>query len=132
MIREGCFHTTEKRWDLLLDEAFEPLLGRLREDAYDRSRNEVIIHLIHERDAALADRCLLPLLDGLGDLGVDHRFEIVRALTPWLADRTGGAGPQALAALAVPSLSKPADPFYYIARAFHQFMEEMEQDQEES
>lgn len=126
VIREGRFYTTVTRWDLLLDEAFEPLLGRLREDANGSSRDEMIIHLIHERDAALADRCLLPLLDGLGGLGVDHRFEIVRALTPWLADRTGGAGPQALAALVVPSLSKRADPLYVIAREYHQLMKELE------
>ena len=61
------------------------------------------------RRPARPSLALPPLLDGLVDLGVDHHFEIVHALTPWLADRTDGAGPQALAALAVPSLSKRAD-----------------------
>ena len=87
VIREEIFWG-DSRWDLLPDESLESLLHRLWEDAYSSTRGEVIAHLLDDRDAALADRCLPPLLDGLGDLDGDHCIEIVTELTPWLADHT--------------------------------------------
>jgi hypothetical protein len=120
VIREGRFYTTEKRWSLLPDDVLGPLLLRLREDAYGWRRDELIAHLVEERDPALADRCLRPLLDGLSDLDADHCIETVHALTPWLADRSDGAVPRALAALPVPVPCRPANPLYRIERVLAQ------------
>jgi len=117
VIREGRFYTIESRWSLLPDDALGPLLLRLRNDAYGWSRNEIITHVVEERSPALADRCLRPLLDALPELDADHCLEIVRAMTPWLADRSDGAVPRALAALPVPVPRRPANPLYVIERA---------------
>jgi hypothetical protein len=122
VIRAGRFYTSETRWDLLPDDALGPLLFRLREDVYGWSRNEIIAHLIKERDPALADRCLRPLLDALSDFGADHCIEIVHALTPWLADRSDNAVPRALAAVPVPVPCRPADPLYVISRVIEDEM----------
>jgi hypothetical protein len=116
VIRKGRFYTIETRWNLLPDDALGPLLLRLREDAYGWSRNQIIAHLVKERDPALADRCLRPLLDGMSDLDADHCIEIVHAMTPWLADRSDNAVPRALAALPVPVPRRPANPLYVIER----------------
>jgi len=116
VIRAGRFYTSETRWDLLPDDALGPLLLRLREDVYGWSRNEIIAHLIEERDPTLAERCLRPLLDGLSDLDADHCIEIVHALTSWLADRSDNAVPRALAALPIPVPRRPANPLYVIQR----------------
>lgn len=120
VIREGRFYTVATRWDLLPDHALGPLLLRLREDPYGRGRNQIIAHLIEARDPALADRCLQPLLDGLGERAADHCLEIVHALTRWLADRSNGAVPQALAALLVPVPDREANPLYVIERVLAQ------------
>jgi hypothetical protein len=125
VIREGRFHTSEARWSLLPDDAFGPLLLRLRADAYGWSRNEIIAHLVEERAPALADRCLRPLLDGLSDLDADHCIETVHALTPWLANRSDGAVPRALAALPVPVPHRPANPLYVIERVIAQVEDEL-------
>jgi hypothetical protein len=120
VIREGRFYTTETRWSLLPDDALGPLLLRLREDAYGWSRDQLVAHLVEERDPALADRSLQPLLDGLRALDADHCIETVHALTPWLADRSDGAVPRALAALPVPVPCRPANPLYRIERVVAQ------------
>jgi hypothetical protein len=124
VIRDGRFLTSERRWSLLPDDALGPLLLRLREDAYGWSRNEIIAHLVEERDPALADRCLRPLLDGLNDLDADHCIETVHALTPWLADRSDNTVPRALAALPVPVPRRPANPLYVIERVLAQVDDE--------
>jgi hypothetical protein len=126
VIRKGQFYTSETRWSLLPDDALGPLLLRLRKDAYGWSRNQFIAHLVKERDPALADRCLRPLLDGLSDLEADHCIETVHALTPWLADRSDGAVPRALAALPVPVPCRPANPLYVIERLLAQVEDELE------
>lgn len=125
VIRKGRFYTIETRWSLLPDDALGPLLLRLREDAYGWSRNQIIAHLVEERDPALADRCLRPLLDGLSDLDADHCIETVHALTPWLADRSDDAVPRALAALPVPVPCRPANPLYVIERLLAQVDDEL-------
>jgi hypothetical protein len=118
VIREARFYTVETRWDLLPDDALGPLLLRLRVDPYGWSRGQLVTHLVEGRDPALADRCLQPLLDRLHDLDADHCIETVHALTPWLADRSDGAVPRALAALPVPVPHRPPDPLYVIERQF--------------
>jgi hypothetical protein len=125
VIREGRFCTSETRWSLLPDDALGPLLLRLREDAYGWDRNQIIAHLVEERDPALADRCLRPLLDGLSELDADHCIETVHALTPWLADRSDDAVPRALAALPVPVPCRPANPLYVIERVLAQVEDEL-------
>lgn len=117
VIRAGRFYTVESRWGLLPDDALAPLLIRLRQDDSGWSRDEIITHLVEERDPALADRRLRPLLDGLSDLDADHCAETVHALTPWLADRSDGAVPRALAALPVPVPGRGASPIYRVERA---------------
>ena len=124
VIREGRFYTTEARWSLLPDDALGPLLLRLREDTYGWSRDDLIAHVFAERDPALADHCLRPLLDGLSALDADHCIETVHALTPWLADRSDGAVPRALGALPVPAPSRPANPDYVIERVLAQARDE--------
>lgn len=125
VIRKGQFYTSKTRWDLLPDDALGPLLLRQREDAYGWHRNEIIAHLVEERDPGLADRCLRPLLDGLSDLDADHCIETVHALTPWLADRSDNAVPRALAALPVPVPHRPANPLYVIERVLTQVEDEL-------
>jgi hypothetical protein len=125
VIRKGRFDTSETRWSLLPDDALGPLLLRLREDAYGWSRNQIIAHLVEERDPELADRCLRPLLDGLSDLDADPCIETVHALTPWLADRSDDAVPRALAALPVPVPRRPANPLYVIERLLAQVEDEL-------
>lgn len=121
VIRKGQFYTSETRWSLLPDDALGPLL-RPREDVYGLGRNQIIAHIVDERDPELADRCLRPLLDGLSDLDADHCIETVHALTPWLADRSDDAVPRALAALPVPVPCRPANPLYVLERDFAQLM----------
>jgi hypothetical protein len=125
MIRKGRSYTSEIRWSLLPNGALGPLLLRLRKDAYGWNRNQLIAHLVKERDPALAARCLQPLLDGLSDLDADHCIETVRALTPWLADRSDNAVPRALAALPVPIPRRRANPLYVIERLLAQVEDEL-------
>jgi hypothetical protein len=120
VIREARFYTVETRWDLLPDDALGPLLLRLREDVYGWARAQLIAHLVKDRDPALAERCLLPLLDRLGELDADHCIETVHAMTPWLADRSDGAVPRALATLSVPVPHRPLDPLYTFERQLAQ------------
>jgi hypothetical protein len=91
-------------------------LRRLKADPYGWSRDEIIEHVIEARDPELADRCLQPLLDALAELAPDSCLEIVHAMTPWLADRSQGAVPRAIAELPVPSSSRPANPLYVVDR----------------
>src|SRR5262245_17933115 len=125
VIRKGRFYTSETRWNLLPDDALEPVLLRLQKDAYGWSRDQIITHLVKERDPALVDRCLRPLLDGLSDLDADHCIETVHALTPWLADRSDNAVPRAIAALPVPAPRRPANPLYVIERVLAQVEDEL-------
>jgi hypothetical protein len=116
VLREGRFSTIETRWDLLPDDALAPLLLRLKDDVYGWSRDQLIEHIIEARDPELADRCLQPLLGALAELEPDSCLEVVRAMTPWLADRSEGAVPRSLAELPVPSPSRPGNPLYVIDR----------------
>ncbi|MFV8756087.1 hypothetical protein ACNOYE_36510 [Nannocystaceae bacterium ST9] len=116
VLREGCFHTTETRWDLLPDHALAALLLRLKDDVYGWSRDELIEHVFVARDPELADRCLQPILAGLAELAPDSCLEIVGAMTPWLAERSEGAASRALAELPVSEPSRRSNPLYVIAR----------------
>jgi hypothetical protein len=125
VIRKGQFYTSEKRWNLLPDDALGLLLLRQRKDPYGWHRDAIIAHLVKERDPALADRCLRPLLDGLSDLDADHCIETVDAMTPWLAARSDNAVPRALAALPVPVPRRRANPLYVIERVLAQVEDEL-------
>jgi hypothetical protein len=116
VLRTGSFATTETRWDLLSDGAIAPLIARLKDDAYGWSRNELIAHVHATRSPELADQCLYPLVDALPELAADSCLEIITAMTPWLADRSGGEAPRALAAIAIPTPSVQANPLYVIDR----------------
>ena len=126
VIREGRFYTIEQPWELLPDDAFGPLLRRLQDDAYGWSRAAIIAHLIDARAPALVDRCMQPLLDALPEREPDHRVELVDAMTPWLADRSGGAVPRALAAMSVPPSSQAVNPLYAIQRVLGRRRRELE------
>lgn len=125
VIRKRRSYTSATRWSLLPDDALGPLLLRLRKDTYGWNRNQLIAHLVKERDPVLADRCLRPLLDGLSDLDADHCIETVHALTPWLANCSDNAVPRALAALPVPIPRRPPNPLYVIERLLAQVEDEL-------
>lgn len=124
VIREGCFHTVEHRWDLLPDHALPHLLVRLMCDPYGWHRDELIGHIIEVRDPELADRCLLPLSSAVGELEPDSCLEIVVAMTPWLAERSSCAIPRALAELPVPRAARPGNPLYVIDRVLETWKDE--------
>lgn len=117
-IRDGAFFSAA-RWDLVPDDAFPPLLERLRTDPYGWHRDDIIAHLIAARAPAIVARCLQPVVDGLADLPPDHRVEVVTAMTPWLAERSDRMVPRALAALALPLVTSEPDAHYAIARVLH-------------
>jgi hypothetical protein len=111
----GCFYG-DARWDLVPDDALDALLLRLRDDPYGWNRDELIEHVLDARPSSTADRLGSLLLKGIDDRAADTRLEIVYALTPWLAERTGGAMPRALATLPVPCSEAAPDAQYAIAR----------------
>lgn len=121
--QEGCFHG-DARWDLVPDDALDALLLRLQDDPYGWNRDELIEHVFDTRPPSTADRLGSLLLEGLDDRADDTRLEIVCALTSWLADRSGGAMPRALAALAVPRSEEAPDAQYRFARV-HRLEESM-------
>jgi hypothetical protein len=112
---EGCFYG-DARWDLVPDRALDAFLFRLRDDPYGWHRDELIEHVLDARPPSTADRLGALLLEGLDDRADEARLEIVRALAPWLAERTRGAMPRALAALPVPRSDTAPDAQYTIAR----------------
>lgn len=75
--------------------------------------------MLDARPPSTADRLGSLLLEGLDDRADDTHLEIVRALTPWLAERTGCAVPRAVAALPVPRSEAAPDAQYAIARVHH-------------
>lgn len=103
-------------WHLVPEVHLESLLWRLRSDSYGWHRDGLIEHIIAERDQACAERCFLPLVDVLGTLGPDHRFEIVTAMTPWLAARTERQLPAALARLPIRASVRQENQQYTIER----------------
>jgi hypothetical protein len=116
---DGCFHGDD-RWDLLSEEALRRFLLRQREDPYGWHRDGLVVHIWAQRPASVADRLLPLLLEALETRPADTRLEIVGVLTPWLADRTAGAVPRALARLPVPVSGAAPDALYTIARVLRQ------------
>jgi hypothetical protein len=101
------------------DDALDGFLVRLRDDPHGWRRDDLVAHVLAERSASTADRLGSLLLEGLDERAVDTCLEIVRSLTPWLADRTAGAVPRALAALPVPRSEAAPNMLYRIARVLH-------------
>jgi hypothetical protein len=106
----------EERWDLVPEDALAGLLLRLRDDPYAWHRDGLIAHVCTKRPAETMDRVFPLLLEGLRERAADTCLEIVRALGPWLADRTAGAVPRALAGLDVPASDLYPSPDYMITR----------------
>lgn len=115
-LEEGGQFYGAPRWDVVPGDRLPAMLVRLRDDPYAWHRDGLVAHISRHRAADVADRVLPLLLDGLDERAPDARLEIARALTPWLADRTAGAAPRALAALTVPRSDEPADALYMVAR----------------
>lgn len=113
-LKNGECHVS--RWDLLSDAAFSPIIFRLRDALYGWNRDKAIVHLIEHRDPAVVERCLLPVIESLSRLPKESCLEVVGAMTPWLAEVTGGALPKALCALPVPKAPEVANPLYVLQR----------------
>lgn len=113
---EGYFHDAP-RWDLVPDAALDGLLLRLREDLYGWHRDGLVAHVLAERPASTVERLVALLLEGLDERAPDARLELLLSLAPWLAERTHGALPGALAALPVPSSEAAPEAAYRIQRA---------------
>jgi len=115
-IAEGGFVTNDCRWELIPDEVFAPLVYRLRDDECGWRRDQAIKHIVEERDEALVERCLTPLLESLPSLSKDACLEAMLAMTPWLAKVTDGSIPLAIGSLAIPNALTPANPGYWRER----------------
>ena len=66
------------------------------------------------------------MLSRLAQFSPDHRVEIIKSLTAWLAARSGGEIPRRLAALELPPTmaTAPPDPFYVQKRAYAAYKDE--------
>lgn len=113
--REG-YCSIRGLWPLVPEVDLASMLWALREDPYGYFRDDLIKHIVAEREAACAERCLTPLLAALSDLAADHRLEIVVAMTPWLAAQTEGHLPATLAELPIKASARAANQQFMMDR----------------
>lgn len=116
VLRDGQPLEPENSWSRIAEQHLGPMLYGLRMDSYGWHRDHLITHIIEERDPACAERCFAPILRALDGLPPDHRLEIVAAMLPWLAKRSGDGFVDALAELPVQASDVPSNEQFMVAR----------------
>lgn len=107
---QGSWSWSPDWWDVIPDAGIPGLVERLvRKDASGWNRDALVDHVFRQRSPEVAERAFLPVIRTLRRLRADRCLEAVAALTPWLADRTGGAFPRGVAGLEVPVPRRKAD-----------------------